>query len=318
MDTDDQGYLSGKFKEDANPSDDGGEKNSPGMAGTPPKERSAMNMSFIEGQPVGKRGGSSKDAGGVRPTPQAKLGLADTPSADTPTSNLAGQLKSISFLGRPPSGLVDSPTSDYVSGNFPSLCESDRGYASMPSMDKPEEPTTSVNPPSEQVAMATDDKGGVATEEMEVDDDGTLPKPKDSSKIGIAEASSFVPGSAAKSPEWAPSETSSVGSHESGSSLSSAPLSLLPSRQGVSGGDSPSVPSVVAEDVEIMTEGVPPAASSSSSSSSSLEQRRLDGRQEGVTSKRSFPDSDLVPSTKNPRLSPEASGKRCYIRSRPC
>ena len=290
-----------------------GEQGNNPVAGTPPKERAAMNIrdklfsggSESEGKSLssGGNGGSGiKQSTSTSSNPKS----LSVSNAMTPTTRLAGQLGSISFRGSMEgkySSLADSPTSDYASGNFsslasgnfPSLAESDRGYesmSSMPSLTKQDPSAAQNNPAFEKPDLITGE-GTMGEEDMEVD------KPRNSnpaterppSKINIQDAARF----AGKVSVRTSSETSES------SSLSSAPLSMIASSPALQN-ESPGPASVppIAEDIEIVTECVPSPSPS----------ERL--RQEGVSSKRSATgllEIDLGPSTKNPRLSPEALGK---------
>ena len=311
------------------------------LAGTPPKERSAMSKLFTGKQSAesskdpGTSSGSAEDP--IKSAPKAKLNLTGTPVAITP---LAGRFQSISF--QPQGGCTlstDSPTSDYGSGNFPSLADS--GFSSMPSMpslekqDKPAE-TAAVPPSSRSNATATavnlitgDDCG----QRMEVDSapppipqvsiysaDPTPPTgdsadtpPSKMEVGGEATVSSFVP--ARKSPS---SEAGSYSSRESNSMSPGGPMSMLvhsaappttaaatpttTAAVGVVRSDSPGVVPVVGEDVEIETE----SSATCRVSASGITIRGQ--RQEGA--KRSAMDSDLAaPTSKNPRLSPEVISK---------
>ena len=230
----------------------------------------------------------------------------------TPTTRLAGQLGSNLLLSQKTGAegkfmSADSPTSEYASGNFPSLAESDRGYASMPSMEKPEGMATD-NSSLEKPVLITAETSGM---EMDVDH-GSLHAPrvrveeapdKTAAKIAIEDTARLT----RKVSDRTPSETSSLGSLES--NLSPAPLSMLTPSPVVRRSESP-VPTI-AENIEISTEGV--------GSPSPSEPQRQEGVV-GVASKRSAAgllDTDYRPSSKNPRLSPETAGElACSILSR--
>lgn len=279
------------------------------VAGTPPKERASMNKLFIgDGESEGKSlsSGDSGGSGIKQRTSTSNNPKRTVPSAMTPTSRLAGQLGSISFKvgaeGKH-SSLADSPTSDYASGNFsslgsgnfPSLVESDHGYesmSSMPSLGKPEQIAAQNNPSLEKPALITGE-GSMDEEDMEVDKARASIPPTDKppSMINIQDAARVAGKVSVR--------TSSETSESSG--LSPAPLSLLASSPALRN-ESPGPASVppIAEDIEIVTEYVPSPSPS----------ERL--RQEGMSSKRSATgllEVDLGPSTKNPRLSPEALSK---------
>lgn len=313
MDTDDEAYHSGltllssacagdDSREDVQQSSSDKARGSDPVAGTPPKERSAMN---IKGKLFA--GNQGVDKGGSNIKPITPLGcLTGTPSADTPTSNLAGQLSTISFFVEGKfTNLSDSPTSEYGSGNFPSLPESDRGYASMPS------PLTSLEKPDEAMVQSSIERPKLITgsgqqgEEMEVDHAAvqvpevnvlgiaSAPNEKDS-KIHIANVSSYVSASSDKSSELAPSEISPLSSR--GSSSSPAPISMLVSTTLSIQSELPTVVPVVAENVEVATYSLP---------SSSEQQPRQEGGMSGKRSATGSLESELGPSTKTPRLSPE-------------
>jgi hypothetical protein len=244
--------------------------------------------------------GSTKQAANSSGNPKSQT-LSS--AAMTPTTFLAGQLGSISFKGPSLDGklssLADSPTSDYASGNFSSLAESDRGYVSMPSMsslDKPDHSTMQGNPASEKPMLVT--SGGTVGEEMDVDK-AKVSSPnaeKPLSKIDIQDTTRF----AGKISTRTLSETSE-------SSLSPAPLSMLVTSPAAASASPSSVPTV-AEDIEVMTEYVPSPSSS----------ERL--RQDGASGKRSASgllETDLGPSTKNPRLSPETLSRFPLLRQCP-
>lgn len=293
------GTSRSEFKEDGKQREMGagseGQGSSP-TAGTPPKERSAMNIGdkLFSGErrsvdnPL-----SSADTGG--PIKQTASTSSNPKSltmsnAMTPTTFLAGQLGSISFRGSMEgkfSSLADSPTSDYASGNFSSLAESDRGYASMPSMtslEKPDNSMTQSNPAIEKPILITGD--GSMGEKMDVDKASVKSSSMTTavpSKIDIQDTALF----AGKVPSRTSSETSSFSEASSLMSML-APSPLVRS-------ESPASVPAIAEDIEVATESVPSPSSS---------------RLEGVASKRSATgllERDLGPSTKNPRLSPEAS-----------
>lgn len=319
MDIEDEAYHSGltlpsasrEFKEDGKQRSAGidGQGGSP-TAGTPPKERSAMNIGdklFSGGRKCVDKPLCSADTGGSIKQTASTLNTPKSvtmTNAMTPTTYLAGQLGSISFRGSMEgkfSSLADSPTSDYASGNFSSLAESDRGYASMPSMtslEKPDHSMTQSNPAMEKPMLIAGD--GSMGEDMEVDKAKVKSPVMDMvpSKIDIRDTALF----AGKVPARTSSETSSFSESSSlspapMSSLSPAPMNML-AHSPVVRSESPASVPAIAEDIEVATESVP--------SPSSLEYLR----QDGVASKRSAAgllESDLGPSTKNPRLSPEAS-----------
>lgn len=315
MDIEDEAYHSGltlpgaseEFKEKSKQSElsSAGKQvqGSKPTAGTPPKERTDMNI----GDKLHSAGRRPFDKPPSTADPEGAIKVASvlsqpksltTPNAMTPTSHLASQFGSINFKGAMESKFAaqaDSPTSDYASGNFSSLAESDRGYASMPSMpsmtslEKLPQNVQKSNPALEKpVLIATDD--GYMGEEMDVDrikassPDGPVIITTAASKIDIQDTSTLLTG---KVSTRTPSETSSETS-----SLSPAPLSMLHSPAIRS--ESPASVPAIAEDIEIVTESVLSPFS-----------ERL--RQEGVSSKRSA-ESDLGPSTKTPRLSPGALG----------
>lgn len=288
--------ASGESKEEDQQSDtaagDVAVKKAPGshpVTGTSSKERSAMNMLFSGKQPASTSSAS-------RDTIKQTLGLLDTPNAVTPTTHLTGQLKDFTLRQRCVG--LESPTGEYVSGDYPSLCESDLGYTSMPSMDKPDDVAASL--PAQKPQLITSDSN--MGEDMEVDRvcsqniaSAPIKNTKEASKIYIGEISSLAPAPVVKNSELAAaaSETGSDSSQESSRSLSPAPVSMLVSSSARS--ESPTGIPLIAEDIEVTTDMPHP----------SPERRRR--RKEGVASKRSaagLPEHDLGPSTKNPRLSP--------------
>lgn len=314
MDVEDEAYhsglalpsgTSGDFKGDDKQTEKSStEKEDLGSAldpGTPPKERGIMNI----GHSLQKKDSTKRPLDYSNPSQS---------SAMTPTTYLAGQLGSNLLLSQRVSAegkLSDSPTSDYASGNFPSLPsgnfpslpESDRGYGSLPSMaslEKPDQASVAGSgygekPPS----MAGDTPVG---EEMDVDH-SNLPKAGDNAFSAAAtRAKPGIEELAGKVSKRTSSESSSFGGSES-SSLSPAPLSML--APAVRSESPVSVPSVIAENVEITTEAVgSPSVQPPSSSASEYTQR-----QEGGKRSARLLESDLGPSTKNPRLSPEALGE---------
>ena len=110
-------------------------------------------------------------------------------NADTPTTSLAKGLASFNLRSRYPhqQTSVDSPLSEYSSGNFPSM--SDAGYASMPSLEKPTDTSMdAVKKTSSSVVSSvppTRITKGSESESMDIDVVGTptedkvqvLPKP---------------------------------------------------------------------------------------------------------------------------------------------
>lgn len=288
------------------------------MAGTPPKDR-AMTKLF-SGKPAVDKSDSSDPGpagGGIKPSISGSKTKLGTPVAMTP---LAGRFQSISFQPQKlDSGLASySPTSDYSSGNFPSLADS--GFSSMPSMPSMERPgENALAPPTSTESRMEVDTGLTSQQPQSIPEVNIQRVDSTPSSTEVTMDTSQVPppvtstGSANKSP----SEAGSFGSRES-SSLSPAtgPFSMLvapvpsassPARRS----ESPGAVPMVGEDVEIETDPRPTAvgdqrrgsAGSSGSGSGSSGQRH-----EGA--KRSAMDSDLGPTTKNPRLSPEVmSGK---------
>ena len=273
------------------------------LAGTPPKERSAMTKLFSGKPAVDAKGSGSGDPAikqSAASSSKAKLNLAGTPGVMTP---LAGRLQSISFQPQKPEGLASySPTSDYGSGNFPSLPES--GYSSMPSMpslDKQEKHGESVEAQTSTESRMDVDNPASQIPEVSIHSADPTPTSKEgaTNSMDISQASSFVPMTTSKSP----SEASSFSSRESSSLSPAGPISMLvpgPVTAAVAAtvqrSESPGAVPMVGEDVEIETD--PPAAGLSGSSGH---------RHEGA--KRSAMDSDLAPTTKNPRLSPEVMSK---------
>lgn len=323
MDTDDEAYESGlslpsvsdQFKEDVKQNDPGaarkgGDGSNP-LAENPPKEPPSLN---IGDSLLGKgklRGAPKADSSSIKAAPA----INPETFAMTPTTHLAGQFGSISFLSQKPTlegkhpSLSDSPTSEYASGNFPSLAES--GYDSLhsiTSVEKPDQAVAALGGPimvEKPVLIAGPGSG----EEMDIDHVSLRPP-----KVSIANAAtifnskaadidsddvpkidtedvSFLPISAGKGRTGS---TGSTGSWES-SSLSPASLTMLP--VGVRS-ESPGIVPAIAEDIEIVTDAMSPPTS--------------ERRHEGVSSKRSAMghlESDFGPTTKNPRLSPESQSK---------
>ena len=119
-------------------------------------------------------------------------------NADTPTTSLVKGLAAFNLKRNPyQQSTVDSPLSDYGSGNFPSI--SDAGYASMPSIDKNvdrNEPSSDVmKKPSTTVEHSTVDRGatritkGSESESMDIDVVGTPTE----DKVDIVPKSATVP-----------------------------------------------------------------------------------------------------------------------------
>lgn len=329
MDTEDQAYHSGlSIADDAEigstvPEDD--LRDSGKTAGSSyVKERSQMNIKdklFIQNQVTSEiRVGGIKLAevrGGGSST-----GLLST-SAMTPTSKLAGRLDSISIARRTVGDggvklpYLDSPTSDYSSGNFPSLTESDHGYASMTSMpslgktsdeDGAVAPSKQKTPPPQNFTReggsdldACKDDG-----QMEVDDPpSTAASAGHMSKLSMVEEIHVADEQIMKEGE---------GERDSVSPSPEPSLLSLPAAGSVVRGESPSTIPAIAEDIEIMTDAM---LSSSSSSSAPVSFASEQAKQEGggFLSKRSavgLSEMDLEPSRKNPRLSPEPSAGNKY------
>ena len=304
------------------PGDGGAKQKDPGLhpaTATQPKLRSEMNKLFS-----GKRSSSALAKG---PGPSIKptlTSLMDPSSAITPTSHLTGQLKDFKFAETPKPN-VDSPTSDYVSADFPSLCESDHGYTSMPSMaDEGGSQQPTSLPPEKPRLITSESHSG---DEMEVDRATSKPSEEPvminepgsigSSKIDISDVSSLVPSQDAKNTESATfpgkSLTASSSRESEEKSHTPPPVSMLVSSASSSSrSESPVLH--IGENIEVMTDSAsgralatttapPPSFASSSQRASPKRQRRQ--RQDGVASKRGRPEPDLGPSTKNIRLSPE-------------
>ncbi len=213
------------------------------VSGTLHKERNAMNKLFSGKQAVSslpKGGDSIKQSAST--TAKSKLNLTGTPFAITP---LAGRFQSISFqTSRSLTGegglSTDSPTSDYGSGNFPSLADS--GFSSFPSMtslEKPEKPGEGVAVTQTSGANLTTGKD--SGQKMDVDSPAPkisiysaepAPMSEDtaaSNRMDVSEGAQYVPGLASKSP----SETGSYSSRESSSpggpmTMFSAPVGGAP------------------------------------------------------------------------------------------
>lgn len=333
METDDETYDSGlslpsvseQFKEDIKQNDPGGaRRGSNPLAENPPKEPSSLNI------------GDSLHGKGKLRAPKVHLGdsIKAAPAinpetfAVTPTTHLAGQFRSISFLSQKPTlegkhqsplSSSDSPTSDYASGNFPSLAES--GYDSLHSITSVEKPEQAVaglggamveEPP---VLIAGPGSG----EEMDVDHVVSSRPPKVSianaasifnskasnidlddddpdSKIDTDDVS-FLPGKGGTAAATADSETGSTGSTRSreSSSLSPAPLTMSMFPVVVRSESPGAIVPAIAENIEIATDAVSPPTS--------------ERRHEGKRSAKGYLESDLGPTTKNPRLSPDSYSK---------
>ena len=165
------------------------------------KREEGGQMSQVFGKEEAYKGLGMQEAN-VEPSPSRRKGTgkATTPqgviNADTPTTSLAKGLALFNIKpARSPhqQASVDSPLSDYSSGNFPSI--PDAGYVSMPSMpslDKDKnEPVSDTTPKSSTVAaagstgVATRITKGSESESMDIDVVGTptedrvqiLPKP---------------------------------------------------------------------------------------------------------------------------------------------
>ncbi len=275
------------------------------------KERSAMNIgSKLFGG--AKYQATGADGSNIKPGDTSKITLSGiTPSAITPTTHLVGQLKKFGMGdGTALSPLADSPTSDYGSNNFPSLL-SDPGYVSLPpaiSMDKlvKTPPTTSTT--SMDVAKETESgelkEGDVNDDEsMEVDgvrSEGARSEIKNTtsllgeekSKIDIIETSSYIHDEAISERIKSPENIFTEGSRRS-KSPSSAPVSLLASSNILVHSESPGLIPTVGENIEIITEGT-----------GAVDQQK----HEGLLAKRKagMSEGEHGPSSKNPRLSPEA------------
>lgn len=299
MDIEDEAYhslpnASDEFKEGGKQMEVSAGKEGHGSrptVGSPPKERASMNIG--DKLLIGGSRSFDKTQTSAEGTIKVPCSTSNNPksltvsNAITPTTRLAGQLGSISFRGMESkfSAQADSPTSDYASGNFSSLAESDRGYDSLPSM-------TSNNPTIEKPVLITG--GDYTGEEMDVDRVKVTSPPEgtNTDKIDIQDVGLLT----GKVPARTLSETSSMASESS--SLSPAPLSMR--TPSIRSSESPASVPAIAEDIEVVTEAVPVPSPS----------ERL--RPEGVSSKRSAAgllEGDLGPSTKNPRLSPEVLGK---------
>ena len=309
--------VSEQFREDAKQSDpDSARKGEDGrnpMAENTPKEPPSLNIGDSlhgKGKLRAPKGDSIKPAPSINPETFAV----------TPTTHLAGQFGSISFLSQKPTlegkqSLSESPTSDYASGNFPSLAES--GYDSLrsiTSLEKPDQAVAAGSLIEKPVLIA----GPASGEEMDVDHVASSPPPKvsitnagsifnskasktdsdDDPKIDTDDVS-FIPNAAGKAgTTTADSETGSMGSTGSreSSSLSPAPLTML---SVVVRSESPGIIPAIAEDIEIMTDAVSPSTS--------------ERRHEGKRSAKGYLESDLGPTTKNPRLSPDPQSKFIWL-----
>jgi len=232
-------------------------------------------------------------------------------SAMTPTSNLAGQLDSISLRK---SGSIadnirgsslDSPTSDYSSGNFssgnfpsanfPSLSEPDQGYSSL----------SSGNFLKGGPAYGNQKAGRASsTQQQFAPGEGTgIPKSKDNNKDVDEEEESM-----GSNDEMVVAEDDIE--TDSAAHMTSNQLLSLHSMGSVAREVSPIAVPVIAEDIEVCT--------FSSSAPPSLVPQQLLSKQDGfgasgVLSKRSRFEGDQQPAAKNPRLSPESlSGEAMY------
>ena len=287
MDAEDQGYPASLALPER-PKDKVGtplEENASTSGSPSLRERSQMNI---------------KDR--ISRKPFVSLGSSTTSafSAMTPTSNLAGQLDSIclrksgSIADNVRGSSLDSPTSDYASGNFssgnfpsanfPSLSESDQGYSSLSSGN-----FLKVGP-----AYGNQQAGRVPiTLQQPSSSEGTsIPRSKEDQKYVDDDEEESV-GSDEMSEADIERDSACVNSEQ------------LLSLQGIGtvARDESLVPGI-AEDIEIST------FSSSAPASLVVQQPKQDGfGATGVLSKRSRFDGDQQPASKNPRLSPESSGK---------
>ena len=238
-------------------------------------------------------------------TKKAKTKTLPTPqSIETPTTNLASRLDSFNLISKrigtdshtleSPLMSTDSPTSDYASGQFPSLADSDRGYASMPSMEKVEQlqesgegGTTTLKLLDTSKTIVTKDN---EAESMDVDV-VTTPTGDEAVGMSMTKDATHRPtggrGNAGKLStvleeprlvDKPASETSSTGSFKS-KSPSPAPSSLSAHSRHRS--ESPSVPSI-GESVEVTTD-----------LSIAYMQREL-ARPEGATTKRSASSEEFM------------------------
>ena len=234
-------------------------------------------------------------AGGLMLAINKGVALSAGLHAASPTTRLAGQLDSIAIAritrgdGVELSSLASS-TSDYASGNFSSLAESDRGYASMSSLtnfmkvdDKECMSTTSqlhsLPQSSDSDAGARDSLGN---RQMEVNDNTDISMDK-VSKFAMTKKTNIT------------STLIFEGKESKNASM-------------VCGEGSSAVPAI-AESIEIITDVS--AASPSAMSSLMMEQTKQESGG-GVLSKRSaggHSEADAEPSRKNPRLNHDpASG----------
>ncbi len=297
MDTEDQAYHSGlTFAENA--SIGSVLKDSEMTAGSP--SRKEMNKLFMENQTTSEA--HDPRVGSIKLTEGRVGGSSRAMQALTPTSRLAGQLDSITIVRRTVGegvkfSSIESPSSDYPSGNFSSLTESDRGYASMTSMpsfgktfenDCPA--TTSQLQPLPQ--SSSSEFGGInaCMGDRQVRVDGGM----DASKCP-----KFIPAmveemNTASEPMMGGRErerNSSSPSHE-------PPILSLSEGGSVVCGESPSTVPAIGENIEVMTDAY------SSGLVSLISEQESGG---GVLSKRSA--GGLLeaeePSRKNPRLNPE-------------
>ena len=188
--------------------------------GTKRQESSSMNKSF--GKDEGYKSLEMQEAASsVHVSRRKGKPVAVTPiAADTPTTSLAKGLASFN-LTRPRIGpqqtSIESPSSDYGSGNFPSI-NTDGGYGSMPGLSleaKQNElpttstPSTSKDPTVKKPSAATVEatvvtKTRTESESMDIDVVGTpteektggmvLPKPSGVFTTTVPVTVTIVPG----------------------------------------------------------------------------------------------------------------------------
>ena len=292
MDADDHPYHS-RLPFSERPPDKTGTPLDEKASGSPPhRERGQMNVK----DKLSRTYGSPERLNSLR------LGTGSSGplslNALTPTSNLAGRLDLISLAKK--SGLaegatgssLDSPTSDYASGNFPSgnfqstnfpsLSESDHGYSSLPSMPSLAKTLGFFGGP--QITRVA-----VPPQQTASSEGGTTVKGEDEKKPMEVEESVDEGDKA--------SEDNDI---ERDSANISEPLLSLPAVGSMVRDESPGAVPVIGEDIEIST--------FSSSAPASLVMEQPGG---GVLTKRGRFDADMQPSRKNPRLSPEPSGSKC-------
>ncbi len=281
MDADDQAYHSGLSTTERHGDKAGTplvEKAACASGSPPLRERSQMSIKDI-----------SKVYGGGGLGSSGPLSL----NAMTPTSNLAGRLDSISLAkrgGGARGSSMDSPTSDYASGNFTSGNFPSGNFSSLPESDLGYDSLTSL--PS----LA---KGGLSQHS----------RVRTSPKLVLSNANIMAA-------TWDKKDDmeDSVGDDEEGGIMEEDEIERdstcvaseqLLSLQGVSSvtrDGSPGAVPIVGEDIEIST-----FTTASAPASLAMESKKQESLRAGGLSKRERLDTDMLPSSKTPRLSPEPS-----------